>query len=74
MTPALRALARRVVARLRADVDGFLRQVRGVIHVGAHTGQERERGWREHARHAFGHHPAGGAHFDVVYRRRPVRV
>jgi hypothetical protein len=28
------------------------------------------RGWREHARHAFGYHPAGGCYFDVVYRRR----
>ena len=38
----VKAVLRRVRAALRRNPDRFLRDVRGVIHVGANVGQERE--------------------------------
>ena len=38
----VRAILRRAKSVLRRDADRFLKQISGVIHVGANTGQERD--------------------------------
>lgn len=42
MIEEVRSVLRRARTLLRRDPDRFLRRVKGVIHVGANTGQERE--------------------------------
>jgi FkbM family methyltransferase len=41
-TAKLKALARRFIGRFRKDLDSFLVDAKGIIHVGANLGQERE--------------------------------
>jgi FkbM family methyltransferase len=40
--PSFKSVLRRLRSLVRGDSDRFLRQAKGVIHVGANTGQERE--------------------------------
>src|SRR5262245_2591910 len=40
--PTIRTNLRRIRSMLKRDPDSFLREVSGVIHVGANTGQEKE--------------------------------